>query len=90
MKTKLINPHVPGCTAVKQVENGIWGSAWFLNVYTLKPIKLDNIGRKTQAKAIGRKWVKLICNSQACNAEVLIQVEEIENHVEHLLKGVPT
>lgn len=73
MRSKIIEDHEPGCTALAAVERGDWSTPWFLprspTVYYR-----DGLFRKHQDLI---EWVELGCNSTTCNGRAVVRERDI-------------
>jgi len=91
MKVKILKHHDKNCSASKCVKMGTWDSPWFFDTYNKRDgehlhIYADGTGRKCRTRSMGHRWVILRCNSKSCKARIMVQVDEIERHVEDLFQ----
>ena len=75
MRTRLLVPHVKGCTALVAVERGDWATPWWFN------------GERMYRKSDGRKggpslFLVLACNSTECNARKIVHHGDLCEAVE--------
>ena len=80
MKTKLLKKHSKDCCALKAVARGDWATPWYLNTYQpLVCFLADTLCRIRTDKLRGTyRWIKLRCNDPACEAELAMRVNVIE------------
>lgn len=75
---KLLVPHVEGCLALRNVEEGAWDTPWW---YPGEVRHLDALGRRTRYALGPRRWHVLRCNTVqnpeleggCCPAEAIVR-----------------
>ena len=81
MRTRLLVPHVAGCTAVKAVQRGDWQSPWWVSGERM-------YGRRQNGAAGGSTcFVVFGCNSLECNARLIAHHDDLCAAAEKAAKG---
>ena len=78
MRTRILQKHKKGCSAMGAVARGVWKSPWGL-FQESKAYYGDSIGRRRGY----RRWIVAICNAVDCPARIAVNEGDIMDELPH-------